>query len=64
MMKFVILLILMTLAFGCRHDVIRVKLYHEKDLQPEDHTEKVIILRIILISLWLIQIFMCYVVVQ
>ena len=40
-MKVLILILLLTLTFGCRHDVIRIKLYHETDLQPEDYTGKV-----------------------
>ena len=40
-MKIFILILLLTLTFGCRHDVIRIKLYHETDLQPEDYTGKV-----------------------
>ena len=34
----------MNLTVACRHDVIRIKLYHETDLQTEDYTGKVIIL--------------------
>ena len=40
-MKVLILILLLTLTFGCRHDVISIKLYHETDLQPEDYTGKV-----------------------
>ena len=40
-MKVLILILLLTLTFGCRHDVIRIKSYHETDLQPEDYTGKV-----------------------